>query len=96
MTPYQPIFQLVARMMNSLLRRQRPLFVPSRVIPDRQPTLHGKERLSLGCSNIVRAGAARLIPMPWNWIFLPMLRTLLALTPTMTVCPLRPNVFMRS
>jgi len=96
MTSCQPIVQPVARMMNSLLRRQRLLFVPSRVIPDQQPIQHGKERLSLGCSNIVRAGAARLIPMPWNWIFLPMLRTLLALTPTMTAYLLRPSVSTKS
>jgi hypothetical protein len=98
MTLWQPILQSVARilMMNSFSRRQPPLFVPSRVTLGRQPTLHGKGRSSRGCSSIVRAGAARLILMPWNWIFLLMLRTLLALMPTMTICLLRPSAFTKS
>jgi hypothetical protein len=98
MTPWQPILQPVARilMMNSFSRRQPPLFVPSWVTLGRHPTLPGEEKSSRGCSSIVRAGAARLIPMPWNWIFPLMLRTLLALMPTMTVCLLRPSAFTKS
>jgi hypothetical protein len=98
MTPWQPILQSVARilMMNSFSRRQPLLFVPSRVTLGRQPTLHGEGKSSRGCSSIVRAGAARLIPMPWSWIFLLMAHILLALMPTMTVCLLRPSAFTKS
>ena len=76
-------WHLIFHPMSSLLRRQRLLFVPSRVTLGQQPIQRGEEKSSRGCSSIVRAGVAPLIPMPWNWIFLLMLRTLLVLTPTM-------------
>lgn len=96
MPSWQPILRPVARMMNSRSRRLRPLFEPSLVTLDRQPTQHGEEKLSRGCSSIVRAGAARLIPMPWNWIFPLTHRIPLALILKMAGCHPRPNAFMRS
>ena len=49
--------------------RLRRLFVQCRARRALRPIRHGEEKLSPAYSSIARAGAARLIPMPWNWIF---------------------------
>ena len=60
MTSWQSILQPMSR----LSRRQHYPFAQLPVKYGHQPLLRGEEKLSRGCSSIVRAGAARLIPTP--------------------------------
>ena len=90
-----PLLQILL-VMSSRPRRWRLLFALSRASRELQPILRGEEKLSRECSSIARADAVRLIPMPWNWIFPPRVRILLAWSLKMALCRLRLNAFMKS